>query len=88
MTPSYDILRNGSAGHGSYYSAQEVSSDEMTLGQKGGDWFDGGIWLRMHRHTFDASNGTFNNIWNDAYGGIGEVNLALNGGSLSPAEMA
>jgi len=88
LTPSYDRLRNGSAGHGSYYSAQEVSSDEMTLGQKGGDWFDGGIWLRMHRHTFDASNGTFNNIWNDAYGGIGEVNLALDGGSLSPAEMA
>ncbi len=88
LAPSYNRLRNGSAGHGSYYSAQEVSSDEMTLGQKGGDWFDGGIWIRMHRHTFDSSNGTFNNIWNDAYGGIGEVNLALEGGSLSPSEAA
>ena len=87
LAPSYNRLRNGSAGHGSYYSAQEVSSDEMALGQKGGDWFDGGIWLRMHRHTFDSSNGTFNNIWNDAYGGIGEVNLALSG-SLSPSEEA
>jgi len=87
LSPSYDRLRNGSAGHGSYYSAQEVSSDEMTLGQKGGDWFDGGIWLRMHRHTFDSSNGTFNNIWNDAYGGIGEVNLALSG-SLDANETA
>ena len=57
------------------------------LGQKGGDWFDGGIWLRMHRHTFNSSNGTFNNIWNDAYGGIGEVNLALSG-SLSPSDEA
>ena len=88
LTPTYNRLRNGSANHGSYYSAQEVSSDEMTLGQKGGDWFDGGIWLRMQRHTFDSSNGTFNNIWNDAYGGIGEVNLAMEGGNLSPAEMA
>ncbi len=87
LTPAYNRLRNGSAGHGSYYSAQEVSSDEMALGQKGGDWFDGGIWLRMHRHTFDSSNGTFNNIWNDAYGGIGEVNLALSG-TLSPSEEA
>ena len=88
LTPSYNRLRNGSAGHGSYYSAQEVSSDEMTLGQKGGDWFDGGIWLRMHRHTFDGSNGTFNNIWNDAYGGIGEVNLALENPDLSDSEIA
>ena len=29
LTPTYNRLRNGSAGHGSYYSAQEVSSDEM-----------------------------------------------------------
>lgn len=87
LAPAYNRLRNGSAGHGSYYSAQEVSSDEMTLGQKGGDWFDGGIWLRMHRHTFDSSNGTFNNIWNDAYGGIGEANLALSN-ALSPSEVA
>ena len=84
---SYDRLRNGSAGHGSYWSAQTVSSDEAQVGQKGGDWFDGGIWLRMHRHTFGSANDTFNNMWNDAYGGIGEVNLALEGG-LSPDDEA
>lgn len=87
LTASYNRLRNGSAGHGSYYSVQEVSSDEMAIGQKGGDWFDGGIWLRMHRHTFESANGPLNNIWNDAYGGIGEVNLALSG-SLTAAEEA
>ena len=87
LLASYNRLRNGTAGHGSYFSAQEVSSDEMAIGQKGGDWFDGGIWLRMHRHTFGPENGAFNGIWNDAYGGIGEVNLALDG-SLSADETA
>ncbi|MBT8306786.1 MAG: RagB/SusD family nutrient uptake outer membrane protein, partial [Maribacter sp.] len=87
LLASYNRLRNGTAGHGSYFSAQEVSSDEMAIGQKGGDWFDGGIWLRMHRHTFGPENGAFNGIWNDAYGGIGEVNLAL-AGTLSADETA
>ena len=87
LTASYNRLRNGSAGHGSYYSVQTVSSDEMIIGQKGGDWFDGGIWLRMHRHTYESASGPLNGAWNDAYGGIGEVNLAL-GGSLSPEEVA
>jgi len=80
LAASYNRLRNGSAGHGSYWSAQTVSSDEAQIGQKGGDWFDGGIWLDMHRHTFGPVNGTFDNMWNDAYGGIGEINLALDGG--------
>lgn len=87
LVPSYNRLRNGSAGHGSYYSVQTVSSDEQAIGQKGGDWFDGGIWLRMHRHTFGSASGPLDGIWNDAYGGIGEVNLAMSG-SLSPGEMA
>ncbi|MFP4845126.1 RagB/SusD family nutrient uptake outer membrane protein [Winogradskyella sp. PE311] len=87
LAASYARLRNGSAGHGSYYSIQTVASDEMAIGQKGGDWFDGGIWLDMHRHTVNSSNGPINGTWVDAYGGIAEVNLALSG-ALSPDEMA
>ena len=88
LTASYNRLRNGSAGHGSYYSVQTVSSDEQAIGQKGGDWFDGGIWLRMHRHTFESASGPLNGAWNDAYGGIGEVNLVLDNGGLSAAEIS
>ena len=87
LIPSYNGVRNGSANHGSYYSIQTVSSDEMAIGQKGGDWFDGGIWLRMHAHTEGSSMGPLNDSWNNAYSGIGEVNLALSG-SLSPNEVA
>ncbi len=87
LTAAYNRLRNGTAGHGAYYAVQTVSSDEQAIGQKGGDWFDGGIWLRMHRHTFGSASGPLNGTWNDAYGGIGEANLALSG-SLSAGEEA
>ena len=44
LTAAYAELRNaGTANHGSYYAIQELTSDEMLIGAKGGDWFDGGI---------------------------------------------
>jgi hypothetical protein len=45
---AFEKLRDGTAGHDNYWSVQTVSSDEMQVGQKGGDWYDGGIWLDMH----------------------------------------
>ncbi|MBN8652723.1 MAG: RagB/SusD family nutrient uptake outer membrane protein [Cytophagales bacterium] len=68
---------NGTANHGSYFSVQEVSSDEAVITQKGGDWFDGGVWLRMHRHEFDPQVGGINGAWGDSYGGITQCNSLL-----------
>jgi starch-binding outer membrane protein, SusD/RagB family len=68
---------NGTANHGSYFSVQEVSTDEAVITQKGGDWFDGGIWLRMHRHEFDPQVGGINGAWGDSYGGITQCNQLL-----------
>lgn len=87
LQAAYGRLRGGSANHGGYYSVQTVSSDEMAIGQKGGDWFDGGIWLNMHRHTYGSSNGPLNTMWTETYAGIAEANLAL-AGDLSPEEQA
>jgi len=87
LVGSYNAVRNGTANHGSYYSMQTISSDEMAIGQKGGDWFDGGIWLRVHRHEESSALGNLNDTWSNAYSGIGEVNLAL-AGTLTPDEAA
>ncbi len=84
---AYNKLRDGSAGHGSYFSVQFVSSDEGAITQKGGDWFDGGIWLRMQRHTYLSASGPLNDTWNNAYGGIGQCNTTL-GGTLTASEAA
>ncbi|HMR56564.1 MAG TPA: RagB/SusD family nutrient uptake outer membrane protein [Cyclobacteriaceae bacterium] len=74
---AFNRVLNGTANHGSYFSVQEVSSDEAVITQKGGDWFDGGIWLRMHRHEFDPQIGGLNGAWGDSYGGITQCNQLL-----------
>lgn len=73
------LFNSGTANHGSYFSIQGVSSDEMAIPAKGGDWFDGGIWIDMHRHTYTPSNGPLNGTWVAQYNAINEVNTALEG---------
>ena len=45
--------------------------------QRGGDWYDGGILLQLHRHKFQPDNGIFNNAWNNSYGAINTVNRLI-----------
>jgi starch-binding outer membrane protein, SusD/RagB family len=81
LSGAFSRLLNGSANHGSYFSVQEISSDEAVITQKGGDWFDGGEWLIMHRHQFaSAGLGGINGAWTDTYGGIFQCNDLLAGG--------
>ena len=64
-------------GHNSLWSIHEVASDEAVIAQKGGDWFDGGLWLRMHRHEYNPQEGAINNGWAYCYTAIGDINLLL-----------
>jgi hypothetical protein len=78
LSGAFARLLNGTANHGSYFATQEVSSDEAVITQKGGDWFDGGIWLIMHRHQFVAAGlGGINGAWEDTYSGIFQCNNLL-----------
>jgi len=85
---AYSKLRDGSAGHGATYSIQEITTDEMCIAAKGGDWFDGGILIQLHQHTFTPVHGFIENAWNHAYGGIAESNNLLGGGSLDANQTA
>lgn len=81
LSVAFSKLRDaGSANHGSYWSIQSVSTDEMAVTQKGGDWYDGGIWIDMHRHTFGPSNGPINDTWTSQYGAIAACNDLLQTG--------
>lgn len=89
LAGAFSRVLNGTANHGSYFSIQEVSSDEAVITQKGGDWFDGGIWLTMHRHQFASTGlGGINGAWEDTYGGIFQCNDLLKNGNLSNAGKA
>lgn len=74
LSGAFSRILNGTANHGSYFSVQELSSDEAVITQKGGDWYDGGIWLTMHKHQFSSTVGGINGAWGDAYGGIYQCN--------------
>jgi len=77
VASAYNTLLSGTAGHNNYFSVQEVSSDEVAIPAKGGDWFDGGIWVDMHRHEWTTTSGPLNNTYNTQYAGIGECNRYL-----------
>lgn len=85
---AFSTLLNGTANHGSYFSISEISTDEVVIAQKGGDWFDGGIWLNMHRHDFRPTNDGLNGAWNDMFGGITQANSILADVELSAEQEA
>jgi len=78
LGPAYAGLRNaGTANHGGYYSVQEISSDEMCIAAKGGDWFDGGILIELHQHTYGPTHAFVNGTWNQTYAAINTTNEAI-----------
>lgn len=88
MGAAFTTLLNGSANHGGYFSVQGIPTDEMVITQKGGDWFDGGIWLNMHRHDFRDTNPGLNGAWGQNYGGVTQVNDLLANGGLDSNQRA
>ncbi len=80
LTGAYAELRNaGTANHFGYYSVQELTTDEMCIAAKGGDWFDGGILIELHQHTYGPTHAMLNNTWVQQYNAITTVNEALAG---------
>lgn len=77
LASAFSRLLNGTANHGSYFSVSEISTDEAVITQKGGDWFDGGIWLQTHTHNFNPAQGGINGAWGDSYGGINQINQLI-----------
>ena len=72
-TSLYGYLGN----HNSYWSLQEVSSDEMVIPTRGADWGDGGQWVRVHTHTMNPAEESVNNAWTFLYGGIATTNRLI-----------
>ena len=61
-----------------YWSLQEYTSDEVVVPTRGTDWYDNGVPIKMHTHTWEADTRDINNGWSFAYGGVGKCNDVLN----------
>lgn len=64
-------------GHPNVWSISEIASDEIYVATKGGDWYDGGVLVEIHRHLFTPDNGFFNNAWGVIYGGVSTTNRLI-----------
>ncbi|GEO11093.1 RagB/SusD family nutrient uptake outer membrane protein [Segetibacter aerophilus] len=56
-------------GGGNFY-AQELPSDELMTPNREGDWFDGGLYQRLHYHTWTIQDNYTSDMWTGLFQGI------------------
>lgn len=62
---------------GAYYRLQEISSDEMVVPQRGQDWYDGGVWIRLHKQQYTFEDPAIGGGWTFCYNGINACNRLI-----------
>ncbi|MBT1705801.1 RagB/SusD family nutrient uptake outer membrane protein [Chryseosolibacter indicus] len=62
---------------GDRWSISELTADQFVWTQKGKHGFDGGDWLRLHRHAWNADDSHIYGGWIGPYQGIGQCNLII-----------
>ena len=60
-----------------FWSLQEYTSDEVIIPTRGTDWYDGGVPIAMHTHTWESDTRDINNGWSFAYGGVTKCNIVI-----------
>jgi hypothetical protein len=71
---SYARLQPFADDNGWWFLAQEISSDELCGPTRGSDWYDGGKWVNMYRHTWTNEDEGVNRMWGVFWEGITTCN--------------
>ena len=64
-------------GHWDWYNIQETTSDEMCHPANASGWDDGGIYKKMHLHTWNSETPQLANGWNNFYAGVLSANRVI-----------
>src|SRR5450432_267940 len=67
----------GVASNNHYLTINEVTTDECVVPTRGPDWGDGGRWVRLQTHTYNATDPDPLNGWNFCYAGISSCNQLI-----------
>lgn len=62
---------------GDRWYLQELTADQFTWSQKGRHGYDGGNWIRLHRHEWTVEEGVINGSWVGPYQGIVQCNTFI-----------
>jgi len=92
VAPAYNGLRNFAPANDAFV-LNEGSTDEIICPVRGGDWYDGGMWSEMWKHTWRPDHSLILGGWNFIYSnnGLPRVNSiiqAVNSVSPRPADYA
>ena len=49
------------------YDLNTLTSDEAIIPLRGGDWYDGGFWIRLHQHTWGVNDESIKAVWEYLY---------------------
>lgn len=64
-----------------YYNMSQVSTDENIVPTRGGDWYDNGRWIEMHKQTWTANSplglGDISDGYNNLFAGVSRANVVL-----------
>ncbi len=60
-----------------FWPMQEVTTDEIVVPTRGADWGDGGHWVRLKLHTYNADDPRPLNSWNVLFAGVNTCNRLL-----------
>lgn len=85
MGKAYASLRGGASDGVNFYPTSEfvffvnaIASDECVIPSRvGGDWYDGGVFIELHKHTWTKNNPKIWAPWKYAYNGIAAINAIL-----------
>jgi starch-binding outer membrane protein, SusD/RagB family len=73
LAPAYGGLR----GIESLWEAAALATDEAVIPTRGKDWYDGGIYLRLHEHNWQPQLSYFSQIWSYGYGRVNKANQLI-----------
>lgn len=77
MAPAYTPLRNMWMGWYGMVDFQEETADELITPVRPNGWYDGGVYIRLHEHRWDPSQGQPNGLWNNSFSGINAANRVI-----------
>lgn len=77
IAPAYTPLRNTFMSWYGMVDFQEETADELLTPVRPNGWYDGGVYIRLHEHRWDPSQGQPNGLWGNCYSGINSANRVL-----------
>ena len=61
LNDAYISQKRAFSGFGSEWHLEEWSADQIFTPTRGADWSDGGAWIALHTHIWDADHGALRN---------------------------